>query len=561
MCGIAGILFFDGPRHGLADKIQSMTALIRHRGPDDEGYCLIDTRANTYRLAAGDASIAPIRQEMPLLDELKGENYDLALGHRRFAVIDLGIGGHQPFFDRDRKICGIFDGLIYNYREIKVELEARGILFHSQSDTEVLFKAYDYWGDKCFEKLNGNWAVAIYDFERRELLLCRDRLGKKPIYIYRDQSRLYFASEIKAILKMLDRTVGANDRAVFDYIVAGYNDLHHSTFYEGIESIPCGTMLKIKAHGAVTSSKFWELLSHPNDLLKTPTPSAVAAELRNLVEDAVKIRLRADVGIGIQLRGGLDSVCIAAITNSNNGRLLSCYNVEFPHAQWHETPLAAEAAACFQTDHKIIRSPDRCFWRDVENFVALHEEPVHSPILHTQQTVWRHMREVGIRVILHGGGELLTGYRKEYFYRYLLRSGEKSAMAVPMEARAPLLDYRLVEFAFQLPVELLIRNGWLKWTLRKAVEDLLPPKITWRSHKLQQSFPLQQWLEDSVAIAKAIIARSDNPYINKGLIAENLERWISHQPDLVWRILNLELWHKHFIRGERILDEQAAKSL
>jgi asparagine synthase (glutamine-hydrolysing) len=643
MCGISGVFLVDGPRPGMASRIHHMTGTIRHRGPDDEGYCLINTRTAAYRLAAGAESVAEIRHTQPLIGELNQEHFDLALGHRRFAILDLTVGGHQPYFDASRKIGGVFNGLIYNYKEVKAELEANGVAFYTDCDTEVLFKAYGYWGESCFAKFNGTWAVAIYDFKKRELILSRDRLGKKPLYIYRDHTGLYFASEIKAILKVIDTAAPVNERAVFDYLTGGYRDLSNSTFYEGIESLPPASVLRLNAKGEAVSTKYWELQSRRNAALASAAPSEVAKELRRILEDAVRIRLRADVGIGIELSGGLDSSSVAGLASSVQTSPLSCFTVEYPQTQWNEEPYAREVATRFRMDYHVVRSPERWFWNDVDDFVALHEEPFHSPNLHTQQAVWRLMHDAGIRVILYGAGgdEVFAGYRKEYFYRYLrdllkrgemaafmknfvnfselsapelvakawqqflpksngsallirnalnngltnlpmlapngstteaqlylnmtelkmpywLLSNDKNSLAIPVEVRAPLLDYRLVEFAFQLPVNFLIRDGWLKWILRQAVDDLLPPTITWRRKKMGYPFPLQDWLRDSMGIIDTLMANSDNPYLNHRCVRENLGLWIAQQPEMVWRILSLELWHRRFIRDPKITSPRAA---
>ncbi len=137
---------------------------------------------------------------------------------------------------------------------------------------------------------------------------------------------------------------------------------------------------------------------------------------------------------------------------------------------------------------------------------------------------------------------------------YWLRSNDKNSLAIPVEVRAPLLDYRLVEFAFQLPVGFLIRDGWLKWILRQAMDDLLPPAITWRRQKMGYPFPLQEWLQRSTGIITTLLAESENPYLNRPLVRENLGNWITNQPELLWRILSLELWHKRFVRGQKIMN-------
>lgn len=637
MCGISGIFQFDGPHDGMASRIHRMTDPIRHRGPDDEGYCLINTKTGACRLAAGSDSVDEIRNALPMIHELEREYYDLAFGHRRFAILDLTVGGHQPYVDANHKIGGVFNGLIYNYKEVKADLAANGVHFYTDCDTEVLFKAYAFWGEECFARFNGTWAVALYDFNKRELLLSRDRLGKKPIYIHRSRNGLYFASEIKAILQVRETETPINERAVFDYLIGGHRDLSNTTFYQDIESLPPASLLRINARGETVSSKYWELHSRRDGALASATPAEVAKELRRLLEDAVRIRLRADVGIGIELSGGLDSSSIAGLASAVHPKQLSCFTVEYPQSEWNEEPYAREVAARFNMDYHVVRSPERWFWNEVNDFVALHEEPFHSPNLHTQQAVWRLMHDAGIRVILYGAGgdEVFAGYRKEYFYRHLrdllkrgemaafiknflnfselsahelavkacqqflpqsgalpvhnllnnglaklpirtaggssvdmqlylnmtdlkmpywLLSNDKNSLAIPVEVRAPLLDYRLVEFAFQLPINLLIRDGWLKWILRQAMADLLPPAITWRRKKMGYPFPLQNWLQTSLSTIEKLMMESDNPYLNRRYVRDNLRPWITQQPELLWRILSLELWHRCFIRKQKIAD-------
>ncbi len=445
---------------------------------------------------------------------------------------------------------------------------------------------------------------------------------------------------MKAILRVVDHSSRVNERAVFDYLMNGCRDLNNSTFYEDIISLPPATLLRIKSKTEAQYSKFWELPSR-NHAYQSATPNEVAKELRYLLEDAVKIRLRADLKIGIELSGGLDSSAVAAMAKQSHRSPLTCFTVEFPQEQYNEEHYARAVASHLGMDYRVIQSPDRWFWSDVEDFVGLHEEPFHSPNLHTQQTVWRLMQESDIQVVLYGAGgdELFAGYRKEYFYPYLhdllkarqfgaftknflhfselspfeivakaysgwrgsnktnalsarqmlgrrlanfsstlhnggsaaqqlywnmtelkmpywLRSNDKNSLAIPVEVRAPLLDYRLVELAFQLPLHLLMRDGWLKWILRKAVEDVLPPTIVWRRRKMGYPFPLQEWLTSSLPIVQTLLRESDNPYVNRKFVGENLERWIAQQPDLVWRIVSLELWHRRFVSGKNILENK-----
>lgn len=640
MCSIAGIFQFSGQLEPIVDKIKVMTHSIRHRGPDDEGYSLINTETNKYTNAIGEDSVTSLQKKLSDISTYKNGRFNLAFGHRRFSIIDLSVGGHQPYWDENRQICGIFNGLIYNYIEVMEQLKAKGYIFRTTSDTETLFKAYLNWGVDCFKRLNGTWAVAIYDFKTNELILSRDRIGKKPLYLYKTDGKVFFASEIKAILSVIENKPEVNEEIVIDYIVSGYRDHTTKTFYRGIQKIPPGIFVKVDHNGNMNTHNYWELPHSRDTEYKNTKIEKIVPKLESLLRDAVKIRLRADVGIGLELSGGLDSSTVAALSCSMLDNQISSFTVKFPQPEFDEEPYARIVAKHCNLNYHIVNSPDRWFWSDVDDFVYLQEEPFHSPNLHTQQSVWRLIRNNGNKVILYGAGgdEVFAGYRKEYFYRYLrdlLKSGkffnffnnfinfselssieliqkyvrkillkngtndnvyltnilgkngndvrflmpisnslesqlyinmtslkmpywlisnDKSSMAIPTEVRAPLLDYRIIEFAFQLPVNLLIHKGWLKWILRRTMADSLPKSIIWRSQKMGYPFPLQQWLQDSHNIISYLFKTQNNPFLNKEYLQKHIDQIISFQPGLLWRILSLELWHRRIIRNEKILN-------
>ena len=195
MCGIAGIIDFEHkPVQGAL--LLAMNQAISHRGPDDEGYVVIDQPTSRYMNYSGRSSPSAVQARLPvLLPSTSLSRANIGLCHRRFSIIDLSPAGHQPFFDEECSCCVVFNGEIYNYLEIRDELIAKGVKFATESDTEVLVKAYRYWGRDCFAKLNGFWAMALYDFARKELLVSRDRIGKKPLYWTKIGHRVVFASE------------------------------------------------------------------------------------------------------------------------------------------------------------------------------------------------------------------------------------------------------------------------------------------------------------------------------------------------------------------------------
>ena len=245
MCGITGIVHFDGTPVSPGD-LRGMNRAIRHRGPDDEGHVFIQTSSGKVReLADADMDFAA----------------DIGLAHRRFSIIDLSPAGHQPYVDRDGSCALIFNGAIYNYVELRKQLEDGGHSFDSSSDTEVLIEAYKEWGTGCFERLNGMWAVAIYDFKRRALILCRDRAGKKPIYWTRTSHGVCFASEIKALLAIGEVSARRrpNERAVRAFLIDGLRDLDNETCFEGVYSLPPASWTVVDRNFPNEMRRFWEL--------------------------------------------------------------------------------------------------------------------------------------------------------------------------------------------------------------------------------------------------------------------------------------------------------------
>ena len=635
MCGIAGIIDFEH-RAVEPSLLLAMNQAIAHRGPDDEGYVLIDQARGSFAAYSGESSPSDVGSRVPSLKPDKSyKSANIGLSHRRFAIIDLSAEGHQPFFDWNRQSCVVFNGEIYNYIEVRDELISKGASFNTKSDTEVLLEAYKYWGPDCFDHVNGFWAIALFDFKSKRLLLSRDRIGKKPLYWTRVGARVYFASEIKALLSVPEvyQRRRVNEEAVFQWLVAGLKDLDFTTFFDGIHSLPAGCWTWVDEEFPNRTRRFWEV---PRQRLheKDISTAEAARQLRSTVEDAVKIRLRADVPLSIELSGGMDSSSVVALAAQAYPGKLTTYTIRFPGDQYNEEPFARKVARKYNVaDYRVLESPTENFWSQILSFTHLEEEPYHSPNLQTAQVIWTQMRAAGTKVALSGaaGDENFAGYwwhfsraqrdnlkqgrldrfltnalldseatsrfqslmqpinslSREFMKRfvparllerwrsrrwtspyegnkyprrpdweltlpeflhaemtnllnpYYMRSGDRGYMGVPLEARDPLLDFRVISCAFQLPVTYLIRNGWRKWIFRKAMEDLLPPEVVWRKRKMGFPFPYQSFRQQNREIFDLIFAKAHNPFLDM-MQRETIEG--------NWKAISFILWYEYYFR-------------
>jgi asparagine synthase (glutamine-hydrolysing) len=378
MCGIAGIV-------GSADKqiITEMTEIQNHRGPDDFGTLVLD-------------------------------DHNVALGHRRLSIIDLSPTGHQPMANADKTLWITFNGEIYNYRDIRKDLIANGYRFRSESDTEVLLAAYESWGERCLDKLNGMFAFAIYDTKNKRLFAARDRLGVKPFYYYFKSRLFVFASEIKGILACPSVQKRPDYRALCTparYQVPPY------TGFENILKLPPAHYL-IYENEKLTVSRYWDLAIHEHNC---KDDHEVIAQLDELIRDAVRLQMIADVPVGVFLSGGLDSSLISALMRKNTDQDLHAFTIRFS-----------------ETDQKHERMPDDSFYAkgvarrlglkyhefeikpDVEELLPKliwHlDEPLSDPAAINTYLMSRAAREAGIVVLLNGMGadEIFGGYRKHF---------------------------------------------------------------------------------------------------------------------------------------------------
>jgi len=382
MCGIAGILAATPRQREWFDaRIAPMTQSLVHRGPDACGFWADDT---------------------------------VAFGHRRLSIIDLSDAGRQPMHDDTRRFTLIYNGELYNYAELRRELAARGCRFHSQTDSEVLLYAYREWGAAALERCNGMWAFAIWDSTRRELFSARDRAGEKPFYYTRDaDGNLFFASEIKAF-RAIGMRFGLEPQAAFDFLSQGtYGHLHGKGFFTGVHQLPAGHCMTVHAGEAPVVRRHWELpIVRRRDRL--PYDAEFRRRFRELFEDAVRVRLRADVPVGATLSGGLDSSTIVGVVNRlTNGAPMHIFTSLYPGSRHDETPFFEAAVATLK--HPIVHRvtpPTADLRENILRVLDHQEEPFGDTSILAHFHLMRAAREAGVPVILsgQGGDELLFGY-------------------------------------------------------------------------------------------------------------------------------------------------------
>jgi asparagine synthase (glutamine-hydrolysing) len=618
MCGFAGLV---AARSGAVDPAQlaRMGACIAHRGPDDDG-SYVDGR--------------------------------VGLSFRRLAILDLSPAGHQPMQTEDGAATLVFNGEIYNFQELRAELEALGHRFRSRGDTEVLLRSYQQWGTRCVERFNGMWAFLIHDRARGVVFGSRDRFGIKPLYVADVPGGIGFASEIKAL-----RAAGAGERPdwsrVSEWLVSGTLDTlpaRGRTFYEGIRELPPATAFEVTLDGRMREWTYWSL----DGIRRVPHADAGEAYAA-LFEDAIRLEARSDVPLAVSLSGGLDSTAIiCALARQSAGTRLEafCYVSE----EHDETPYVdATIAQTGATLHKVPVTPAQLF-DGLGTLIAYHDEPVHTLSAAISYHIMGAARARGIKVMMSGQGadEVLAGYGsyfEEYWtslvrqgraddarreiaeytaahggdaaarlaaverrarrmgfhehvpfysraarvarWRRLRRGGgwftpaltrhvpapvvegegrgglsgalrhsiahaplpmylrldDRNAMAHGVEGRVPFLDHRLVELAFSLPEDWLLRGPWNKYVLRQSLHGRAPEVVHQRVDKIGFAHPRRTWfrtvLADRVEALLAEPAAATRGIYDLARIREDIarhKRGEADSSDLLFNVAQLELW-------------------
>lgn len=412
MCGIAGIYDFASRPVDLR-LLEAMTQVLAHRGPDGEGYVL---------LAPGRKE-KPVAVTGPLSSSLRTvpRSHSVGFGHRRLAILDRSPLGRQPMVSEDERAWITYNGEVYNYVELRQELQQLGWRFRSMSDTEVILNAYLQWGQDCLPRLNGMFAFAIWDCVHDHLFCARDRLGMKPFYYRLAGDRLVFGSEIKALLQDSSMGCSPNLRMIHDFLAFGLQDHSEETFFEGVRQLPPGHSLVVE-DGRLKLVQWWDVdLSEP---LPEMSEEEAVRSFRRLFEDAVRLHLRSDVPVGSCLSGGLDSssiVCtVQALLAKNQGagfaggasRRLKTFSSCFEDQACDERPYLRQVVERADTDSLEVFPDGRKLFDDMPNILWFQEEPFGGTSYLAQWTVMKAASEHGATVLLdgQGGDELLCGY-------------------------------------------------------------------------------------------------------------------------------------------------------
>jgi asparagine synthase (glutamine-hydrolysing) len=382
MCGIAGMFDRSGKQTVAEGDLRQMLALLRHRGPDEFGI-LLDREA--------------------------------ALGSARLSIIDLS-GGSQPIANEDESLWIVFNGEIFNYIELRAELKPRGHRFRTSSDTEVILHLFEEFGPRCLEKLNGQFAIAIWDTKRRRLFLARDRLGVRPLFYTEIPGKtLLFASEIKAIFS--DRRVRAEiEPGVVEQIFRFWAPPSPNTVFRGIAELPPGHFLVADSESIQVEpywrNRFPEETEVSTEAASKRTIDEVVEEFRALLIDACQIRLRADVPVGAYLSGGLDSSTIASVVRRHTSNRLVTFSIAFSDEKFDESEFQQQMAEHLGTDHHVVRATHEDIGQAFPDVIWHTEVPIMRTAPVPMFLLSKLVRETGFKVVLTGEGadEFLAGY-------------------------------------------------------------------------------------------------------------------------------------------------------
>jgi len=513
MCGIAGIL----GENAKSNVIDDMLMVQHHRGPD-----------------------------------YKGKWYEdgVALGHNRLSIIDLSNSANQPFSDNTKRYTIVFNGEIYNYIELRKKLKS-SYKFQTSSDTEVLLAAFIFWGKDCLKHLNGMFAFAIYDKKSKSLFAARDRFGVKPFFYHKSNSSFYFSSEIKAI-HAAGIKKKPNEEIWASYFVYGSYGMPDETFWEEIHQLPGGHYLELK--NMTLSITKWYVFEEEVKKFDEIIPfNDVKEKYAALLKNSIELRFRADVSVGFNISGGLDSSTLLVFVNQMEGKEnINAYTFYTGHKDYDELFWVKEMINTTQNPlNKVLLTVDH-FTKEIDFLTHIQDEPCGGIPTIAYSKIFKEARKDNVIVLLDGQGmdeqwagydyylkkndqliqgmkgspfkknvlskellskakkpsyptpfenELLNKQYRDLFYTKIpraLRFNDRVSMAYSTELREPFLDYRLVEYAFAQPYEYKIKNGIQKFLLRELVSEYLDDSIT-NSPKRPLQTPQREWLGNELS--------------------------------------------------------------
>ncbi len=630
MCGINGIAFSSSSNKRINERVlEKMRDSIVYRGPDDAGI---------------------------FIDE------NIGLGHRRLSIVDV-LHGHQPMFNRDESCVIVYNGEVYNHADSRRELEAKGYKFQTHCDTETILHLYEEYGAKCVEKLRGMFAFAVWDKRKKELFIARDRFGVKPLYyVHDEQGNLFFASEIKAILEAGATKPELSFNALPDQL-ANHGTSFDETLFANVKRLLPGNTLSWR-DGKIRIEKYWDVSFEPK--IEDRSDQDFVEEWRELFKESVKLRLMADVPLGMFLSGGIDSSAICAMMSEMVSEPIKTFSIGFKEREANEFEFARIVSRKFKTEHHEITISPEQFFAELPNLIYHEDEPLgfdsSIPLYFVAKLAEQHVKVVltgeGSDEILGGYGRYLKtltllNYGEKYesftpnFLRQAVKSGvatlpnslnrklnrtfltrendienlyfdnfaifnkamqaklltddaktriaeenpyarlhdwlaqtdaeevldkllyadtktylhellmkqDQMSMAASIESRVPFLDHKLVEFTAKMPTRMKIRGKTTKWILREAMRGILPEEILTRP-KMGFPVPLGEWLRgefksyvDEYVLSERASARGIfNPNFVRELVARHNAG--EDHATRIFRLINLEIWHRQFIDGE-----------
>lgn len=569
MCGIAGIIDSEGV---IPTYLQNMSQILKHRGPDDEGFSIHNNQESTV-FYKGNNTISELSHLPHISQAQKNTNFQVGLLHRRLSILDLSSAGHQPMEYNNKELTIVFNGEIYNYKEIKSELSHKGFKFNSDSDTEVILAAYHNWGEDCVNHFVGMWAFAIYNAKNKKMFLSRDRFGIKPLYYFLNKTKFAFSSEIKALFAIEDIKPQANMNSVYEYISFGatsdpsanlFNDIHvlkpaHNLIIDTTSlnfKTYCYYNLKDKVNNY--------LLPHENDIQNTFT---------KCLETSINLHLRADVPIGSTLSGGLDSSTLVALSaNKMEGKLFKTFTAAYSEKEIDESDFAKKAISSFNNiDAHFIFPTAKSYWEDIDKLIWHQDLPINSTSMFAQWEVMKLANQQNIKVLLDGQGadEILGGYynfagifliEKLKHFQFASFSNEKNEL---QQKFSPNINNTIGKAGYYFLPEFLQKNirakkrvgmGAISSNYQSHIANLHVPARGGKSFKEQSLLSVQYGLQDLLRYedrnSMAFSIESRVPFLDHRLV----EFSIALNND--WKIKNG--WTKYILRktAEPILNKE-----
>ncbi len=401
MCGIVGIFDTQGKRELDRELLRRMNQVQHHRGPDEGG-----------------------------------EHFEpgVALGHRRLSIIDLS-SGQQPLFNEDRSVVVVFNGEIYNFPELAKELAARGHRFHTHSDTEVIVHAWEEWGVDCVQRFNGMFAFVIWDRNRQQLFMARDRLGKKPLYYtVLPDGRLLFSSELKSLLEDRSLPRRLDHKAVEEYLALGYVPDPRSILEAVKKLAPGHSLLWQRGQRSAEQRAFWDLSFQT---LSGRSESDLAVEVAERLREATRIRLMSEVPLGAFLSGGVDSSAVVAMMAGLSSEPVKTCSISFGVKEYDESAYAEQIATQFATDH-FVRQVDTDDFGLLDRLADVYDEPfADSSAIPTYRVCELARTRVTVALSGDGGDEAFAGYRR---YKWFMTE-ERVRSRLPDGLRRPVFGF------------------------------------------------------------------------------------------------------------------------